>query len=288
MYVGVNCIRKAVLAGALAGVAAFSVGQSYLGSTDADYVGGGGHLFASDILLKWNSGANSITAGAYGFLYWKDLNTGGSVELDGMGFGTGQNFYSLCGQFVYLNDPSKFDIWDISSSTAGLPGYAMSTLNRGASVLSRSYGGYDTAFEHAFASGATSTAKQLLGAGIQLAVWAAVYGDGSAWGAGNYNAGTNTLTLGGFSAHDSDGSFGTIVGYARDYYEAARLGSWAMGTNATTLWLDSLAQGNKLGQDQFTIDPNHPPQSVPEPFTMALMGGSAMAGYIRMRKRRAA
>ncbi len=293
MYVGVDRIRKVFAAGILAGVASVAGAQSYLGNTDADYMGSHSRLFGSNISMTWGSNGNitggSITAGAYGFMKWQDISSG-DFAANGLGMATsiGQTnrFYTLCGQFVPLNDPSNFDVWDVSSSTSSpnLPSYRPYSLYRAVSVMSFDYdgaGGTGTAFEHAF-----NYDSALRGAGIQLAVWAAIYGTGAAWGAGALSG--STLTLTGFSATDTDGSFATVVGYARSYYEAARLAGWATGTNASTYWLDSKTIGNKYGQDQMTIDPMNPPQSVPEPFTMALMGGSAVAGFLRVRRRRQA
>jgi hypothetical protein len=293
MFVGMEGVRKAFFASLALGAFAAVQAQSFLGTTDADYLGGHSRLFGSDIYLTWTSHGNlnggSITAGGYGFMKWADMSSG-DFAPNGLGHGqatgTGAHFYTLCGQFVYLNDPSTFNVWDISLGTNSppLPGYRPYTLFRGASVISRDFdgaGGTKTAFEHAFGFN-----SNLRGAGIQLAVWAAIYGDGSSWDVGDYSAGTSTVTIGGFKAKDTHSSFATVVGYARAYYESARLANWGMGTQASTYWFDSQVRGNKYGQDQLTVDPSTIPQSVPEPFTVALMGGSAFAGYLRMRRRR--
>lgn len=288
-YVGVGSIRKVVLAGAIAGVAAVSGAQTFLGTTDADYLGSHTRIFGSDIYMTWTGHGNvaggSITAGGYGFMKWNDISTG-DFAANGLGFGGSSHFYTLCGQFVQLNDPSTFNVWDITSGTNAppLPSYRAYTLYRGASVLSHDFDGASgtgTAFEHAF-----NYNTALRGAGIQLAVWAAIYGDGSSWDNSDYSAGTSTVTIGGFKAKDTHGSFATVVGIAQAYYNSARALNWGMGTNASTYWLDSQLRGTKYGQDQFTIDPTHPPQSVPEPFTMGL-GLAGVAAYIRRRAKAA-
>lgn len=274
-----SIVRTAAVAAVFAG--AVSAQAVYLGSANADYLGGlSGHFFSGAVTINWGVasglGSGTITAGGAGFLSWRDLGTtpapGPHFDLNGLGGGVDDTipgvsyngtFNTICSELQFLTDPQGVHVWDAPYNPSNL---AMQTaVNRGAGVVWNDFdgaGGTYTTFAHALAGDNNRAA------GFQLAVWAAIYGGGAASFAG---LGANGFSFSGFNA--------TAIGFATSYYNSAASNGFAL-IGGNPLWLESVQP--VTGQNQFTLDIEVPPQSVPEPFTMAL-GAAGAAAYIRRR-----
>lgn len=267
MTVRVSLLKKAALAAGLLGIATASQAVYYGNSfTTLPYTT---PLGLSNMDLDVNgtgSSYDSTNIGYVGFFGFTQDSFTGTADLRGFGGATDPDFYTICGQFEGLQTGQDFMVYDSDH-------WGFTAVQRGGAVAGQAVG-LATAFEDALGSG-----DQARAAGFQIAVWAAVYGGG---GAGTFNS---TVTVGGFSAtsthalfYIADATVNSVSEWADYYYNLARNSGWGY----KSLFLDSfVGTDSTAGQDQFTVRPG-PPQSVPEPFSMALgiMGAGA---YIRRR-----
>jgi len=264
---------------ALVGAVAAAHGQAYILGANLDFRG----LVSGkngDIDYSTNGGSNWVNNQGLGFMQWGILNNA-ALPLSGLGgrgaaadgLGSGIDLYTVCSELQALSDPQLVDVWNSNDVLLG------AAINRAGSVTGANFGGI-TAFQHAW-QGSNMADRAV---GIQIAVWAARYGSGLAMSIN----GSDQIEAGSFRVRYSNtGNWSNIKTYAQLYYGAA-YAAWNVGAGYNnSVFLKGANTGGLHDQDQLTWDFSNPPQSVPEPFTMALGAAGALA-YVRRRMKRPA
>jgi hypothetical protein len=267
MSVKFSLLRKVALSASMFGVVATS--HAFLGTVYATHPSGAagvpalsGNHFYGNLDVDMNFGSSTFNVSGMGFFRW--LQSSGSYNARGKGYAATYNggdtntnaFYTLCAQFNGIVTPAGFDAYDTLGYGGG--------IERAGNIVAYNMGG-QTAFKHALTS-----ENRYRAAGLQLAVWASIYGGGAAFVNNGDGATVGTFNMVNNDAADS-ANLTTVVSFAEAYYNQAINAS---GYNA--IYLDGRdVNGDDEGQGQITVD-------VPEPFTMGL-GIAGMAAYIRRR-----
>jgi len=276
MSISSSYIRRATSIVVIVGAAVAANGQAWLTGGLLDFNG----LVSGksgEIDYSTDSGGSWTNNQGLGFMSWDVLNAaalplnglGGATSANGLADTSGIDLYTICAELEALSDPQFVDAWWSDDVLLG------AARNRAGSVAGANFGGV-SAFEHAF-TGSDAADRAV---GFQIAVWAARYGGGA--GPLDITHVSGHIIAGSFRVRDSGtGGWSDIKTYAKMYYDAA-YSAWSTGNGYhTSIFLDG-ANTSGPDQDQLTWDFDNPPQSVPEPFTMAL-GVAAAGAYVRRR-----